>query len=198
MNSLLFQVFTAGVAIAIILTYIQPTFSGISARQDEIAKTQEEFDRVKTVNAKLAEVYAQLGAIPQSYRSALLTYLPDKVDEIKVLKELSEITLRSEVLVTELSYESQTDSRTQTSRSSRGAAARQSTDTTVSDPHTFNLGFTGSYEQVKETLALIEKNNYPLTVKTLTLSPAETGLIDVSLALETYSFRPLNAEVSSQ
>lgn len=191
MNSLFLQLVTIGVAIAIGLSYIKPTFAEIETMHGEIVRTQEELGRVKAVNAKLSEVHAKLTAVPQSHRIALFTYLPDTVDEIRVMKELAEIARRGEVEVTELAAVELNERAQASARRQPQTSTPQDMPTgPVSDPSLFNLSFIASYEQMKETLALMEKNNYPLKIKSMTAKPTEAGLLDVSLEIETYAYLP--------
>ncbi len=186
MNSLLVQLLTIGIAIAVIVSYIQPKFAEIGVLQDEITKTQEEYNRISEVNARLAETYSQLNSIPQSYKTALLTYLPERVDEVRVMKELAEIARQAEVTLSDLSYESEE------SRPGSGASVPEGESGEVSDfilrPHVFTVNFNSSYEGLKQFLTLIERNNYPLQVKEMNIKPTEEGLLGVQMSLETYDF----------
>jgi Tfp pilus assembly protein PilO len=173
-NSLLTQVIVAGISIGIIFTYIQPKLGEIKSRQDEIAQTRDELQRVTEVNTRLEQLYDQLNSIPQSNKAALLTYLPDQVDEVQVLKDLSQITRDTEVMVRNLTYEG-------SSNQSGGAG-----DGPI--PVSFNLTVETSYEGLKNLLSYLERNNYPLVVESLTVTPTEGGFLDVELALVTYSF----------
>lgn len=176
-NSLLTQVLIAGVAIGIIITYIQPTLAEIGVRQDEIEKTRQELENITAVNQRLAALYAQVNAIPQSDQAALLTFLPDQVDEVQVLKDLSLMTSEVDVFVNSLTYD--------------GPTEFLGGDASIERPfaHSFSLSFLSSYEQMKNLLLRLEQNNYPLTVDSLNVSPNEGGLLSISLTLHAYSHK---------
>jgi hypothetical protein len=176
-NSLLTQVLVAGVAIGIIITFIQPTLKDIGVRQDEIEKTRKELANITAVNQRLAALYVQVNAIPQSDQAALFTFLPDQVDEVQVLKDLSIMTSEADVFVNNLNYD--------------GGTEFVGGESSIEKPyaHSFSLNFLSSYEQMKNLLLRLEQNNYPLTVNSLSVSPNEGGLLDVSLTLHTYSHK---------
>lgn len=181
-NSLLTQVGIAGLAIGIIVTYIQPTFTEIKNRQDEIKQTKEELAKVTVVNQRLAQLYSSVNQIPQTDRLALTTYLPDELDEVKVLRDLSIIADQAQILVTSLKY------------SKAGPVGGSSqTEATNSVPmpqvHSFDLSFTSSYEAFKEFLLLLEKNNYALDIAQAEVSQSESGQMSIVLEINTYSVK---------
>lgn len=180
-NSLLTQVVVAGIAIGIIFTYIQPALGEIKLRQDEIDQTKEEFKKVTDVNARLAELYAQINAIPQRDKGALITYLPDYVDEVRVLKDLSLIANDAKVKLIDVSY---------------GGSASQVSAVDESEiiTHTFSMNLESSYEGLKNTLSYLERNNYPIVVETMDVTPTEGGFLDVTLSLITYSTKEKDKE----
>ena len=188
-NSLIIQIFTAGLAIGIVMTYIQPTLAKIRTHQDDIAKVEEESARISEVNQRLARLYAQVNEIPVSDKAALFTYLPDEVDDVQVLKDLFLMAEEADVLVGELAY----------GGPEQAMASADGTATELQPAgHIFNLSFQGSYEQFKRILTRLEQNNYPLVVKELDVSPTEGGLLDVDLALVTYAHTSAELEVTEQ
>ena len=51
-NSLFFQIILAGIALALVIVYIEPTFKHIGDLQNEIDKHQRERSKVEEVNKK--------------------------------------------------------------------------------------------------------------------------------------------------
>lgn len=176
-NSLIIQVAVAGVAIGIVVTYIQPTFADIKNTQDEIVQTKKELEEVTKVNSRLTELVANVNAIPQRDRLALGIFLPDTVDEVKVLKDLSIISEKAGVLVTELSYQGLADKTF--SKDTQGGAVE----------HSFSLGLISPYQKFKELLVLFEKNNYPLDIRNVEIAPDEGGQLKINLGIVTYSLK---------
>ncbi|MEZ4195393.1 MAG: hypothetical protein R3B53_03325 [Candidatus Paceibacterota bacterium] len=181
-NSLLTQVGIAGLAIGIIVTYIQPTFTEIKNRQDEITQTKEELAKVNAVNQRLNLLYSSVNEIPQTDRLALATYIPDELDEVKVLRDLSIISGQARLLVTNLKY---------SKTGSRSSGQTDTTNATVPLPkvHSFDLSFTSPYESLKEFLSLLEKNNYPLDITEASIAQEDSGQMDVVLKINTYSVK---------
>lgn len=180
-NSLITQIIVAGLAIGIIVTYIQPSITNIGLLQDKIAKTLEELENVNEVNNKLAALVSQAGAISPSDKQALSTYLPESFDEVKVMKDLEAITEEAGVILSTLDYSGEVPV----------IVAEEVLGEVTALPvgHNFSLSITSSYQQMKYLLLLLERNNYPLDIQTLSISPTEGGLLDLSLDVRTYSYK---------
>ncbi len=182
-NSLLTQVGMAAIAIGIVITYIQPTLGEISERQDEIVKTVEEKNNITTVNNKLASLYSQVSAISPSDKVSLYTYLPDQVDEVKVLKDLTSIAKDANLVVNSLTY---TGNQENVSSSRNNSTVGSLDKPNVSS---FEISFLSSYEQIKDFLLRLEQNNYPLDISTLNISATEGGFLETNATIITYSHK---------
>lgn len=178
-NSLLTQVVIAGIAIGIVITYIQPTMEKISSRQDEIAQTKSELERVNAVNARLNQLVEQTNAISQRDKLALTTYLPDQIDTVQVLKDISSMTQIAGLVTTALTYTGEETVR----------PSSQEDDAVAPLVHGFDLTVDGPYENIKQLLLLLEQNNYPLEVMDLNITPTEGGLLTVAIKLNTYTYQ---------
>lgn len=178
-NSLLLQVLTAGLAIGIVITYIQPTIGVIRTHQDDIAKIEAEASTINDTNRILADLYKEVNDIAPRDKAALVTYLPDEVDDVRVLKDLNSMGEDTGVLMGELNY----------GGIEPLVLADETTNLTPPEGHIFNVSFMSSYEQFKEMLSLLERNNYPFLVRSLNVAPTEGGLLSVKLVLVTYSYK---------
>lgn len=178
-NSLLTQLGIVGISVAIILTFIQPALTRIGDTQDEIVATQDELNKINEVQASLADLINRANSISLKDRTLLRTYLPDYVDEVLVLKNISEIATQAKIELTDLAYGGQI------ANANNSAAVANATPAVVT--HTFDLSFISSYESVKDLFALLETNNYPLDIQSLSIKPDDGGLLHVDLTLQTYS-----------
>jgi hypothetical protein len=177
-NSLVTQGIVLALALAVVFTYIKPILSEIGTRQDEIAQTKTELETITSVNSRLAELVKAVEAIPQVDKTALYAYIPDTVDEVQVLKDLSSMAAIVGVAVRNLSYEGE------------GKINEAAEDAAVKPiPHTFKISTAGSYEKLKQLLLFLEQNKYPLEVTTLVITPIEGGYLELELGIVTYSHK---------
>lgn len=177
-NSFFTQIVMTVIALGLIFFYVQPTFMKIGQTQESILLYQTEIGKVQEVNAKLANLSQRLNDISQADLSSLMTYLPDTVDHMAVSSDILNMAVESEVFLESI-------------RSNEGVNNALTTGSVVK--HTFALGITGTYEDIKSFLAKLEENNYPLEVHNLVISASETDLMKATLNVVTYSFSNSNS-----
>jgi len=177
-NSLLTQIGIAAVAIGIVVTYIQPTIAEINSRQSEIAQTKIELETINTVNSRLNQLVERANAISSKDRTALFTYLPDEIDIVQVLKDISSRAQVAKVVTVSLAYSG--DQAAAADLLEVGGVVKPVT-------HTFDLSIESTYDALKNLLLQFEQNNYPLEISSLNISPIDGGLLAVNFVIETYS-----------
>lgn len=168
-------------AVAIIVTYVKPAFTEIGAVQDNIEVYQAERDKVISVNAKLADLQSRLMSISNEDKRKLLTYMPDSVDVIAVPRDLTIISNEAGVL-----YKNSTflGSDEKVKDQSDDAAAGE-----VSPAkYDFSLAVEGTYSQIKKLFVLMEQNNYPLEVQSVTIKEIDGGFLSADLKISTYAY----------
>lgn len=168
-------------AVAILLLYIRPTVTDIRATQDQIGNYQYELDRVTDVNDLLRSHAAAIDALPLSNIQALERYLPSRIDEIAVMRDLQMIVEEVGVDLVTLEF--------------AGGATTEKADPSleivspgnVPVSTKFNLGVTASYSELKTLLSAIEINNYQLSVESADITPIDDGRLSANIVLVAYS-----------
>lgn len=180
-NGLLTQIGMLIVSVAIIFTYIQPSFAEVEQTQNEIVTYQEERQKVVAVNSRLSSLVSQVDNVPNDDRRRLLAYMPDKVDKLNISRDLLLITQEAGVLYRNVGYEEAPKNAT---RQNTAAAA----DATQPIPHQFTLSVEGTYSQLKGLFALLEQNHYPLEVQEVSIQKIDGGFLSADITLTTYAF----------
>lgn len=168
-------------SIAIIITYVEPAFGDIGDVQDEIGVYREEREKVASVNAQLAGLVQRLETIPREDQRRLERYLPDEVDPIAVPRDLAILAVESGVLYKSAGFVG--------AESFETAPTNDSTET-FPEVHLFTYNVEGTYGQLKELFRLMELNDYPLEVRTLSVQRIEGGFLSASMQIATYSYEP--------
>lgn len=176
-NSFFTQIVMAILAIGIIFTYVQPTFTKIGTLQESIVKYQEERGKVAEVNAKLSALTAKVNEISSEDLKSLFIYLPDQLDHVAISRDILTISEEAETYLQDISYEGITKD------------SPNDSDPNIVHPikHTFSVTLLGSYDQTKKFLLSLEQNNYPLEVRELSITSSETGIISSDMTINTYS-----------
>ncbi len=177
-NSFVTQIGMLILGVGIIFTYVQPTFAEIGTMQTTIAQYQEEQRKVNEVNAQLARLVDEVNIITSSDMRALMTYLPDEVDHVAVSRDIFIMAELAEVYLEDVTY----DGVLVDALGSEAGAELMPTQ------HAFSTSISGTYDQIKTFLQMLEQNNYPLDIKELTMVGTETGIISTNLLIITYSY----------
>ena len=180
-NGLFSQLMLIILSGAILLTYVEPTFRSIGQLQDDIAVYRGERGKVEEVNQRLNELAAERARVTPSEEAQLATYLPTTVDPVVVQRDLFIIAESADVLFRDVSFTAE-ESRSSRSSADDDVPARL-------QPYSFSLQVTGTYEQIRNFLPLLERNKYPLELQSLDVTPLEGGFMDVSLSLVTYKLQ---------
>jgi hypothetical protein len=187
-NSPFVQLFMVVLAFAILFLYIRPTVTDIRATQDHISEYENELDRVTSVNDMLRSHASAIDALPLSNIQALERYLPSRIDEIAIMRDLELIVNEVGVKLVTLEF----------AGSEASAAVDPSLQVTSMGNKPiatkFRLGVTANYDELKALLSAIEINNYQLSIDSADVTPTEEGQLNADIVLVAYSLEPVPAE----
>lgn len=168
------------IAITIFFAFVRPLFSDVRIIQDEIVRIEEQLSK----KTDLTEEVQSLLAVKKSHSATnierLEAMIPDTIDEVKIIADLSALAEAHNMLFGNIFVESENDgdSQTNASREFNGVAL-------VSSDITF--GLVGNYDQFKLMLADIERSLVLLDVLQITFSAGEGDLVQYSLKVRTYA-----------
>ncbi len=183
-----------GVAVSIGIFYIEPTIGKIKDIQDSTLEYQKEIDKVSTVNAELRKKVSVMNSVSLEKMNALDIYFPVQVDDIAVTKDLTIMAERTGVSITKVTFEP-------TYAAPEEAVEAEVTYDEYGNPidtaaleeavtfveHTFKIAVAGRYADFKSFLDLMSQNHYPLAIKTLSVKPGESDVINGDIEVITYS-----------
>jgi len=167
-------------AVAIIITYVQPAFVKIGSVQDDIGIYEEQRNKVASVNDQLAALVARMESVSNDDKRRLLTYLPDSVDEVAVQRDLVAIMAEAGVIYKSVSYMGKASDQTTASKA----------EIVLPSGSSFDLAIDGTYGQIKNFLRLLEQNQYPLEIQNLDIVQLEGGFLNANMQLNTYAYKP--------
>lgn len=168
------------VGISVFYFYVLPTFNSISVVQDQIFEYNAAIDEARTMNSLLAQLTADIEAIPSADRRALKTYLPIGVDQVLVQRDIKAYVDRSPTELVSILF----DGGSVPVSSGEGIEAR--------DSYTFTVTVEGEYQDILELITLLERNQYPLHAHELRIERSSGTLLQATFKLLTYAFAPGN------
>ncbi len=178
MNSLVTQIGMMVLAVGILWLYVRPTFINIGVLQDSITVYETEREKVIDVNATLAQLVTKANSITEENKQAMLTYLPDYIDDVAVSRDILIIAETAGVFLRTVRYNGVLQNFTE-----------EESDIPAPVKHNFYVNLSGNYEQIKLFLSLLEQNNYPLEIRTLSLVTTESELMESTATIFTYSHK---------
>jgi hypothetical protein len=166
------------IAVAIVFMYIQPKISSIRETQDLTSSYEVETQNVSQINESLKAKIAVIEAITPQDTQALTRYVPDTIDEIAVLKDLSIVLESQSINSFNISYQGNNAGTQQEDYVSEYGPVTE---------HYFSASFDSTYSQLKSLLGLLETNNYLLQVTNLKITDSEDDLITVDMSLTAFT-----------
>lgn len=176
-----------GIAIAIVIMYIQPKISSIRETQDLIANYETETENVSLVNQSLKAKISTIDALPPEDMQALNRFVPSTIDEISALKDLGIIIESQSIVDYDVAYKGNNvdQSNEEESISDYGPVTE----------HYFSVSFEADYQQLKSLLAQLETNDYMFEVSNLKITDTTTGLIQADMSLTVFTLVSKQEEV---
>ena len=178
-NSLFFQVVMAGLAVAIVILYIQPAFLRIGETQDAIDQYKNEHQKVAEVNNQLTKLIEKVNGISAADQRSLLIYMPNEIDNISVSRDIYNLSMAANIELTDVSYIE--------NKKTEIVEEEAVVEEVLPVPHRFSVDISGSYDNIKGFLSMLEKSNYPLEVHHLEITPSPLGKLMAKMEIVTYS-----------
>ena len=193
-SGLFTQIALVVLSVAVAFTYIKPTFSDISSSQEQISVYQTERDQVNSFNSTLESKLQKVSSVASDDVDRLLTYMPDRVDPLAVMRDLETFGIDSGVEIQDITDVGPVDDEVSDlnefdpyAYASEDPFASPVEVSTGPYAYVFTLSAEGTYSQIKRLVDIIEKNNYPLEIHKLNLNATEGGFLAAELTLYTYS-----------
>lgn len=188
-------------SIVIIMTFVRPMFGQIAATQAEVTRYQTAVAQAGEINSVLQGLVAEEQRLAGSELQRLETYLPTEIDPVVVMRDIEAMFAAADVTITRLeigaegieieeaaypyTLEATVD------RAGTGLADTERAPALTRQP--FTVRFTAAYEDLKEILASMEANAYPLEVQLLEFGDggafdSQNGAEETELPVGTYRF----------
>ncbi len=166
------------IGIAIIFTYIEPTFGEIKTLQDELFQYTDAHGKASELNQKLATLVSKVSQFRRSDIDTLEMFLPDQVDTIAVMADIEAITRQHGMQLVSLAAAEVQEGDTDVVLAEAEVFVPDYT--TYQD---FSLVVTGPYSDLKRLLGALERNKYGLEIVRLQFgTESQTANTSVSSA----------------
>lgn len=166
-------------ALGVFFIYISPMYTvsiaGVNAR---IAEEQAALDAAARFHAKESELKAAQEAIAVSDLERLETFIPNSIDNVGVILDLTALAERSGVQLSSINVAPSPTSSTEGDAEASSVGSIEMT-----------LSATGTYQAFRTFMASIEKSARLLDIINLTVSGSDTGVYGYALSVRLYWLR---------
>ena len=169
--SVIVQVVLFVIALTIVWFYVYPAFTMVSEKQDRVSEYDEAIAEAQTANQLLDELLQEIQAVDPTDQEALETYLPDSIDPIVVQRDLLAFVQRRDLELENLTQTSEPELVEEENRYHSE----------------FSVSVFGTYEEIKNLLADVENNSYPLHVEMAQLESVGGDSLRTDLTFITYA-----------
>lgn len=168
-HKLITQVILIVTSIAILLTYVKPSFEEIATIQDDVIRYEDTIVKAEELNNALRALIATEQNISSGEKQRLNTYLPTDIDEVVIMRDIQNIFRDSGIDINGMSAQSDAASLMPLAGFVEGSGVERQAveEQAVLSYRDFQVSFSGTYQELKDVLARIEANAYPLEVVTL-------------------------------
>ena len=161
--SLITQIALIGLALTVFFTVGKPMFASITLIQDDTLKYKDAIANAQQFNDALARLVATRDAFSEQNLERLQKLLPTKIDAPKIMRDIEAIFLIKSVPITSLSALETSEYRAYVQEDGSVPA----TAPVPLDSQDFEITFSGTYDDLKAVLSLIELNETLLEVTSL-------------------------------
>lgn len=187
-NSLFFQIILAGLALALIFLFIKPAMADIGELQGAIIEYQKGIDNIEKVNKQIDDYSKKITDMKTDDKNSLLKYMPNKVDDVGVARDIFNIAKSSNLEVDDIRFDPKG---TKVDLFTPPSMAKHRT---MPVPYKFTIKVRGSYNDIAGFMQNIEDSDYPLEVFGLklvkegdTTNTATTNMLGADVEIITYS-----------
>lgn len=169
-------------AIAVFLVYVRPTFVGpiadLSANATQYDAALAAADRYDAREAELARERDQL---PPDQLARLSTFLPDGVDNVRMILDLTALAGRTGVSLSGFNIKS--------NAADGGSSGSQLASGSLIDSVDLSVTATGTYSSFRSFLSGIETSLRPMDLVNLEVKGSPTGVYTFDMTLRIYWLR---------
>lgn len=196
-SSLISQIVLVIISVVLIVMYIRPGFETVNNLQDEQQQLEDAIETANEFTRELNSLQAKVGSITPSNMSALTTYLPDETDRLTTMWVLESIAAESNVSIASISSAENSENESESTPDTVNGAENIATDTAGPKGLVLTVGISGSYDNFKDFLSLLEMNEFPFLTQQLTIgntSSEDSGTEQTESEAGTYTLNLLVPE----
>lgn len=190
MNSRILPVLALLVAILIFFGYVNPTWGGsIAAQNAAIDSDNRALQAASDYTARQNELASERNAIDPNALARLGVFLPDSVDNVRLILDLNSLAARSGLALTSIDVANSDKASSSGPSAASAVSAVSATGESPVGSVDLSLAANGSYAALQTFLAGVESSARLLDVTDLTVKGSDTGVYTYQMTIRLYWLR---------
>jgi large-conductance mechanosensitive channel len=181
-------IFSIIIALVVFFMYTKPMFADIKVIQNEAGQFGEAVEKAEELNRELARKLDQKRSYTAESLNRLEALVPEEIDEVQVLADLSEIARSHNMLFGNIGVSNTEIEQVKGKNSSQSNQTMGYENLTQTD---IEFSLIGSYDQFKSFLADLESSLVLLEVVSIDFSAGEGTLQQYKLVVRLFALAPI-------
>lgn len=180
MKSLLPVLFVV-IAVGIFFGYIDPAYSRVQELREDEAQFDQALDRSRELQQVRDQLLSRYNVIPQSDIDRLEKFLPDNVDNVRLILDIDSIAARYGMRTRNVQLQVTDD---------RPALGQVGEDDREYQSIIVSFSVSGTYDEFRALIEDLEQSLRLVDVVNISFSSTGTGIYDYSVGIQTYWLKP--------
>lgn len=163
--TLISQLALIAISLVVLIAFVKPMFVEIGGIQNELQQYNDAIAKASEFIARLQELDTKRDSFSSSEKDALDTFIPARIDQLKTMNEIQSIFDSENLQISSLTATEEVVPNTNN-------VPQEGTTDDVINYQDFLVTFIGTYQQMKDTLNMIESDATLLEVQQLSFGAA--------------------------
>lgn len=184
-NNYILPILAFAVAIAIFFAYVNPIWSGpIAVAKAGIASDNQALTAANQYTAQQNALISALNAIDSTDIVRLSVFLPDSVDNVRLILDLNALAARSGLSLSNIDVSANDSASSESTNAGTGALPTTATSPVSSAD--LSLSAVGTYPALQNFLQGVEKSERLLDARDVVITGSDTGVYTYKMTLRLY------------
>lgn len=168
------------VSIAILYSFVLPKWEEVSVLRAEQSKYQDAIEKTTAIETKKNDLLAKFNEIKSEDRARIESLIPDNFDFVRLVSQIDGVGSRYGISIDKVQYREHD--------ASVGNSIGEAQPPKIYRSASISFTFNSTYENFNKFMNDLEKSLRILDVKSIRISPTESGAYSFDMEIDTYWF----------
>ncbi len=176
----LYPILAVGVAFALFYFYIDPTYTNIKVERERLSTLESSLEKTAQLTEERDALISKRDNIPPNDVARLEKLLPDHVDNIRLVLDISKMAESHLMRLRNMSIDD----------ANQNANALTSTDQNAVESLVLSFSVSGTYATLRAFVRDLEQSLRIVDIESMRLSATDSGIYELNIAMRTFWVKP--------